>query len=531
MSLDPSEDALRARLGRLLAAVPIEGDTSPSLGESGVARPRVVPRMAFGLSGLTIAIAAIVVAVLAFGQRPSVGGPVIGVATDGPFKLTITVPRATYAAGEPITGITASLEYTGADGSIWIAHSAGGPLGFAVRSADGRHETVPVHDLACAGSDLSVGHPATAAFGKSGGYWPEESDYPWLSSFFATRDLVLDPGQWTITAVASFDEVRCGGVAHDIRASVTIGIIAVGVSLAPSAAPTDPAGMIDGLPVMTVSQVLDARARGELQHKRVAVGGWWSDGSVRHSCVPSMPSPGELELYCHDGEYGVTELDERIMVVDQQGYVTAARGPHMTPWFPNDLPGLAELFSLPIINGQRYPPVPIVLVGHFDDPMSDACQPQSRQLCLDRLVVERIASFDPGSVPTPGVSPSPTPFPSPAPPGLFGPDQCSGDIPYSFVGWTTTQELRIQFDRPGHVWAMVTRDVVKLTEGDWQDDPNGSGHQFQIWGQRVCLAEEDPHNPGPATTMEFAAVDGTTYVLWDDGLKTPGESPVRPAGS
>jgi hypothetical protein len=276
---------------------------------------------------------------------------------------------------------------------------------------------------------------------------------------------------------------------------------------------------VDGLAVLMVSDVLAARAAGGLVDQPVAVGGYWSNGSVRHSCAPPPEQTGELELWCSDGEFGITELDERILTVDHHGYGIEAVGPHLTPWFPNELDPLAALFSLPPINGQPYPPVPIVIVGHFDDPRAADCRPAARQLCLDRLVVDRIAAFDLAAVPTPGVTPTPTPFPSPAPAGLFGPERCAGDVPYSFVGWTTTAELQLPFEREGFVWAMVTADPVLLSGSpDWYDDPNGSGHKYRPWGRWICLAEE-----GMGSSVEFGVVPGSSYWEWDDGRQTPSE--------
>lgn len=280
---------------------------------------------------------------------------------------------------------------------------------------------------------------------------------------------------------------------------------------------------VDGLPVMTVSEALAAHAEGLLPGGRAAIRGWWSNGSSGHSCVPSTEKVGELELRCHDGEYGISEQDEQMFVVNiDSGVVTyEAQGAHLSPFFSSDLAGIDDLFGLPRINGQQYPPVPITVVGHFDDPRAAECGPQAQQLCLDRLVLERIVAFDLAAVPTPGVTPSPTPFPDPPPPGLFKAASCAGDVPYSFTGWTATSELHMQFERPGLVYAMVTEDVVLLTEDGWADDPNGSGHRFQIWGRKVCISKD-------AETMEFGWVEGSTYVLWDDGLKVPGANPLRP---
>lgn len=264
---------------------------------------------------------------------------------------------------------------------------------------------------------------------------------------------------------------------------------------------------------MTVSEVLSARAAGGLKNGTVEVGGYWSDGSIMHSCAAPMGGqPGELEIYCMDGEWGITELDEPIVVIDQHGRMTRSNGPHLTPWVPNDLAG--PLFRLPMINGQRYPPVPIVVRGHFDDSRASQCRLEARKLCQDRLVVDEILSFDPGSVPTPAPTPSPTPFPSPPPPALFQEKSCAGDVRYSFVGWTTTDALDLPFDRPGHVWAMVTAVPVPL--GDWSEPVNG--HRFRWFGQRICIAEE-----GEEGVIEFGHVHGSTYKQWDDGRKEQAE--------
>ena len=284
---------------------------------------------------------------------------------------------------------------------------------------------------------------------------------------------------------------------------------------------------VDGLPVMTVSEALAAHAAVQLPGGQVAVRGWWSDGEVGHSCVPSMEPVGELELRCIDGEYGIAERNEPMFVVDMSsGVVTyEAQGPHLTPFISESVDRIEDLFGLPIINGQRYPPVPIVVRGHFDDPRAAQCLATAHQLCLARLALDRVVQFDPGSVPTPAVTAEPTAFPDPPPAALFDASACAGDVPYSFVGWTTTAALELPYERPGHVYAMVTRDAVVLTADGWADDPNGSGHKFQMWGQKICIAEEGPGHEGE---MGFGNVPGSAYVLWDDGLKVPGDNPQRP---
>jgi hypothetical protein len=274
---------------------------------------------------------------------------------------------------------------------------------------------------------------------------------------------------------------------------------------------------VDGMRVMSVSEALELRDLG-FSPESVAMRGYWSDRRVLQSCVPSSEVPGELELSCHDGEFGITEVDEPIAVIDRQGRLARAAGPSLTPFVPSKLVGANDLFSLPVVNNQRYPPVPIVVVGHFNDARSSECRTKSRQVCLDRLVVERIVTFDPKVVPTPAPSPTPTPFPSPAPQGLFdptSPNVCAGDAGYTSVGWTTTEELGLPFHRDGHVWAAVTSGEVPL--GDEVVD-EASGMTYRWWGRRICLAEE-----GQPEVILYGAVPDTSFREWENGTRTPAD--------
>jgi hypothetical protein len=302
------------------------------------------------------------------------------------------------------------------------------------------------------------------------------------------------------------------------------GAVFLGAS-APSVFPVAPSmpESVDGLPVMTVSAILDARSRGGLKGVSVALRGYWSDRTTGHSCVPPVGNPGALEYGCHDLEYGITERREPIFTGGPAGEAAVAVGPHLNPWISSDLSGAKQLFSLPMINGQRYSPVPIVVTGHFDDARATQCQAASRAQCADRFVLDSIVIFDSSAVPTPEVSPSPTTFPSPAPSGLFDPTApavCAGDVPYSFVGWTTTTELKISMRRAGYLWAAITKYPVLLGGPDWNDDPGGSGRTFRWWGRRICIAEERLPD-----VITYAAVPGSSYQEWSDGTHTQADPP------
>ncbi|MDL2335822.1 MAG: hypothetical protein QFC55_07320 [Chloroflexota bacterium] len=184
-----------------------------------------------------------------------------------------------------------------------------------------------------------------------------------------------------------------------------------------------PPTTVDGLRVMTVSDVLTARAAGGLRNQPVAIGGYWSNSNVgAHMCPASLVPAGGLELNCETNEYGITQENEPMQLVSKfHEYVYQARGPHLQPYVDLDLPGLTRLFELRATNTLwAYPPTPVVLVGHFDDPRASDCQPEARQACLDRLVVDKVAFLNPRGATWRTDIPTPDPTDPPAPPVYQG---------------------------------------------------------------------------------------------------------------
>ena len=94
--------------------------------------------------------------------------------------------------------------------------------------------------------------------------------------------------------------------------------------------------------------------------------------------------------------FGITEADELIETPTPQGSLPP-RGPALLMPFVRDV-DTTESFGLPYINDQPHPPVPIVVIGHFDDPRAAECPPTSRQACLDRMVIDEIVEFKPRAV-------------------------------------------------------------------------------------------------------------------------------------
>jgi len=303
-----------------------------------------------------------------------------------------------------------------------------------------------------------------------------------------------------------------------------------GPSVAPSVTPTPTLvalpTTVDGLPVQSVSELLANRAAGNAAGGPYALGGYWTNRQFMHMCAPPRTPTGDLQLWCVDGEWGITEHDEEILAVNlQRGLVAPAAGPHLTPYVPNvaDQQRLfASIDSDPAaspVPSHFWAPVPIVVIGHFDDPLAAKCGSAARQACLDRFVIDRIVVFDPRSVPAPTPTPEPSPFPyADPPPALFNDAACYHGPAKSFRGWTTTDKLNIPFQREGTVYAMVTRDVIPI--GNWYKNSGVGGHKTRWWAQGVCLSEE--WAPGG---MEFAPVNGTSFLEVDDGRHLPGGAP------
>lgn len=285
--------------------------------------------------------------------------------------------------------------------------------------------------------------------------------------------------------------------------------------LPPPGAPAGPIGSSlsatssETAPVYTISALLDARAAGKLGSESVLVGGYWSERILGHSCAGPADPPGELEIYCHDGEWGITEQAEPIVTVTPDLRLIPAASPHLTPWLPNEL--AAKLSTPP--DGT---PASVTVRGHFDDPRAKACRPASVTTCRDRLVVDEVVAFDVSTAAKAMAAPPPTAFvPGPAP---FGAADCAGTTPYSIEGWVKSADLGIDYALPEDVYAMVTRDAVPL--GQWVEDSSGSAGKYRWWGRMICYAR-----PGDVGIVAYAHVPGSSYQEWGDGRKVAGEAP------
>jgi hypothetical protein len=143
---------------------------------------------------------------------------------------------------------------------------------------------------------------------------------------------------------------------------------------------TRPPIIVDGLRVLTVGELLDARTAGQLAGDRVAVGGYWSF----RPASTGFCGPVRGLVACNQEPGTIAELPESPYAFEH-GYPIPPVGRYLEPVMPGDAFDLGRLTD----NAEPRSVVPIVVVGHFDDPRSDNCP--DVQACRDLFVVDRLA--------------------------------------------------------------------------------------------------------------------------------------------
>ncbi len=146
--------------------------------------------------------------------------PVIAADEAGLFRLELELPKATYAAGEPIEGV-ARLRY-GGQGAVEVAGAAGGLIGFSLVDVDGPRDVGGGQDAACAPYRLDPANPITTALTKSGGYSPDDPADDFIEAFLSDPIYRLPAGTWEIQAWTNFLGQGCTLPATELRTSVRI---------------------------------------------------------------------------------------------------------------------------------------------------------------------------------------------------------------------------------------------------------------------------------------------------------------------
>jgi hypothetical protein len=148
------------------------------------------------------------------------GAPASASDTEGRTTLTFTLPKATYADREEITGTAVLALEPGPDLPVGGSRDL---LSFGFLEVGGSRQMGPASDLMCAPHVLSAASPVTSGIVKSGGWSDDMPDAAFYSGFFADPAVRLPPGDWEITAYADFvDGQGCAGAQHGLKATVRV---------------------------------------------------------------------------------------------------------------------------------------------------------------------------------------------------------------------------------------------------------------------------------------------------------------------
>lgn len=151
---------------------------------------------------------------------PAAPVPVQVASVEGPFELTLLLPRSVYGANEPITG---EIRLAVLDGAArTIGGSGGGPLATSFAEFGGTRRMEAGWDSSCGSFEVLPAAPLRDSLSKSGGWSADDPNDAFYEAFFAAPDIRLPPGTWDVSARASFSEGDCGGPMHEMTTTARI---------------------------------------------------------------------------------------------------------------------------------------------------------------------------------------------------------------------------------------------------------------------------------------------------------------------
>jgi len=135
---------------------------------------------------------------------------------------------------------------------------------------------------------------------------------------------------------------------------------------------------VDGIPVRSVEKVLEDRDAGELHGIAVAIGGWYAADPVTISC-PIVPKAWNL----FDRTCATSRLVADIPQLANRDRAIVGTGlrPVFAPLWTTRVPA-------------EEPQGPVVLVGHFQDPLARSCRVDDQRACAGTFVIDRVAWID-----------------------------------------------------------------------------------------------------------------------------------------
>jgi hypothetical protein len=151
------------------------------------------------------------------------GAPVNGADADQEFRLTISADQGRYRAGQ-LMDVSATLTYLGPNAGIVVGGSGTGLIGFALESSEQPALRIdPAGTSDCRPYQMRRGVAVAHPFMKTGGFADEDPLAAFYRAYFASPELRLPAGTWTISAVANFlGSADCDGPQHTLNASVKV---------------------------------------------------------------------------------------------------------------------------------------------------------------------------------------------------------------------------------------------------------------------------------------------------------------------
>jgi hypothetical protein len=155
---------------------------------------------------------------------PSTAAPaaaVEGTDSDPLFAVRIRAESAVYRSGQPIQ-VRAWLTYAGPKAQEKLVGSGSGLVLFSWEQLDGRLRQEAVATADCVPDSIKRDEALVVPFAKTGAFQGDDPDAGFWQRYFVDPMFRLPAGRYRIHAVPSFTVGECGGLTHQMDASVEI---------------------------------------------------------------------------------------------------------------------------------------------------------------------------------------------------------------------------------------------------------------------------------------------------------------------
>jgi hypothetical protein len=150
------------------------------------------------------------------------GTAVHGEDVDQQFRLSVQADQDRYRAGQLID-VSATLSYLGPNAGIVVGGSGTGLVGFTLERDEPAVRIDAAGTSDCRPYQMLRGIAAEHPLMKTGGFADEDPLAAFYRAYFASPELRLPAGTWTISAVANFlGSADCDGPEHGLNASVRV---------------------------------------------------------------------------------------------------------------------------------------------------------------------------------------------------------------------------------------------------------------------------------------------------------------------